>query len=54
MCVDMELAGALTRGMTVADRRVTAVARQNADVCLGVDVERFNNIFVAAFTSGSR
>ncbi len=50
MCVDMELAGTLTRGMAVADRRRTASARENADVCLEVDVERFNDRFVAAFT----
>jgi purine nucleosidase len=50
MCVDIELAGALTRGMAVADRRRTAAARQNADVCLEVDVERFHQRFVEAFT----
>ena len=52
MCVDIELAGTLTRGMAVADRRRTAAARQNADVCLEVDVERFIALFVAAFSSG--
>lgn len=52
MCVDMELAGTLTRGMTVADRRVTAKGRENADVCLEVDAERFGERFVAAL-SGS-
>jgi purine nucleosidase len=52
MCVDIELAGTLTRGMTVADRRRTAVGRQNAEVCLGVDIERFSDLFVAAFTRG--
>jgi purine nucleosidase len=49
MCVDIELAGTLTRGMTVADRRRTAVSRQNAEVCLEVDAARFSNLFVAAF-----
>jgi len=51
MCVDMELAGTLTRGMVVADRRRTAVERQNADVCLEVDVAKFSERFVAALTS---
>src|SRR6185503_15150667 len=49
MCVDMELAGTLTRGMTVADRRRTATARQNADVCLDVDADRFTGLFTSAF-----
>ena len=49
MCVDIELAGALTRGQTVADRRRTAVDRRNADVCMEVDGERFAERFVAAF-----
>jgi len=50
MCVDIELAGALTRGQTVADRRRTAVDRRNADVCLQVDGERFARRFVEAMT----
>jgi purine nucleosidase len=49
MCVDIELAGTLTRGMTVADRRRTAVGRQNAAVCLEVDSARFSDLFVGAF-----
>jgi purine nucleosidase len=49
MCVDIELAGTLTRGMAVADRRGTAIGRQNAEVCLEVDTARFNNLFVTAF-----
>jgi purine nucleosidase len=53
MCVDIELAGTLTRGMAVADRRRTAVGRENAGVCLEVDVERFSERFVAAFASAS-
>jgi purine nucleosidase len=48
MCIDIELAGTLTRGQTVADRRRSAAGRENADVCLGVDGERFNERFVAA------
>src|SRR5262249_50108098 len=48
MCVDIELAGTLTRGMTGADRRRTAAGRENAEVCLGVDGERFSQRFVAA------
>lgn len=49
MCVDIELAGTLTRGMTVADRRRTAASRQNADVCLDVDADRFTGLFTSAF-----
>jgi inosine-uridine nucleoside N-ribohydrolase len=49
MCVDVELAGQLTRGQTVADRRNTAFDRRNADVCLEVDSERFSRRFVAGF-----
>ena len=48
MCVDIELAGTLTRGQTVADRRRTAQGRENVDVCLDVDVGRFSERFVAA------
>jgi purine nucleosidase len=50
MCVDIELTGTLTRGMTVADRRRTAASRQNADVCLEVDAARFSERFMAAFS----
>ncbi|HLW90223.1 MAG TPA: nucleoside hydrolase [Roseiarcus sp.] len=46
MSVDIELAGALTRGQTVADRRRTAREKQNADVCIAVDVDRFSQRFV--------
>lgn len=52
MCIDIELAGALTRGMTVADRRHTARERQNADVCLEVDIDRFNQRFLATLVDG--
>jgi purine nucleosidase len=48
MCVDIELAGALTRGQTVADRRRTAQGRENVDVCMDVDIGRFGERFVAA------
>ncbi len=48
MFVDVELHGALTRGETVADRRRTAVSRQNANVCVDVDRGRFRDIFLAA------
>jgi purine nucleosidase len=51
MCVDIELAGPLTRGQTVADRRNTASDRRNADVCLEIDSERFSRRFVAALKS---
>lgn len=48
MCVDIELAGALTRGQTVADRRRTAEPRRNADVCMQADGAEFGRRFVAA------
>jgi purine nucleosidase len=51
MAVDIELAGTMTRGQVVADRRRTAVGRENADVCLGVDGERFSARFVEALRS---
>jgi purine nucleosidase len=54
MCVDIELAGTLTRGMTVADRRRTAAARQNADVCLDVDSARFSELFTSAFCTPAK
>jgi purine nucleosidase len=50
MCVDVELAGALTRGQVVADRRRTAEPRTNADVCVDVDIGAFSRRFVQAFT----
>ncbi|WP_158817771.1 nucleoside hydrolase [Methylocapsa sp. S129] len=53
MCVDIELAGALTRGQTVADRRRTAADRRNADVCMQADGERFSRRFVDALKSFS-
>jgi purine nucleosidase len=46
MSVDIELAGVLTRGSTVADRRRTAETTRNADVCLKVDADRFSKRFV--------
>jgi purine nucleosidase len=49
MCVDVELAGTLTRGQTVADRRRTAIDRQNADVCMDVDAAEFGRRFVEIF-----
>ena len=51
MSVDIELAGALTRGQTVSDRRRTAIDRRNAEVCLGVDADRFAQRFVEVFTN---
>ena len=50
MCVDIELAGALTRGQTVADRRHTARERRNAEVCLSVDGDEFSRRFVRALS----
>jgi purine nucleosidase len=52
MCVDIELAGALTRGQTVADRRRTAEPRRNADVCMEVDGAEFGRRFVEALAQG--
>jgi len=54
MCVDIELAGTLTRGQTVADRRETARGRENADVCLEVDAEEFGRRFVEVFVGQGR
>jgi purine nucleosidase len=48
MFVDMELHGELTRGQTVADRRRTAVALHNADICMDIDRPRFLANFLAA------
>jgi purine nucleosidase len=48
MFVDVELHGELTRGQTIADRRLTAVARHNADVCMDIDRPRFLANFLAA------
>ena len=47
MFVDVELHGELTRGETVADRRRTAVALRNAEVCMSVDRWRFTAEFLA-------
>ena len=48
MCVDVELSGTLTRGQVVADRRRTAIGRENADVCVDVEVDEFHRRFVDA------
>jgi purine nucleosidase len=48
MFVDVELHGELTRGQTIADRRLTAVALHNADVCMDIDRPRFLANFLAA------
>jgi purine nucleosidase len=48
MFVDVELHGELTRGQTIADRRLTAVALHNAAVCMDVDRQRFLANFLAA------
>jgi purine nucleosidase len=52
MQLDVELAGTLTRGQVVADRRRTGKVQPNAGVCVAVDVPRFTERFVAAFTAG--
>ena len=48
MQVDVELAGELTRGQMVADRRATGTTRPNAAVCMAVDAARFTERFMAA------
>jgi purine nucleosidase len=48
MFVDVELHGEFTRGQTVADRRRTAVALHNADVCMDIDRPRFLANFLTA------
>ena len=48
MFVDVELHGELTRGQTIADRRQTAVAQHNADVCMDIERPRFLANFLAA------
>ena len=54
MQVDIELAGELTRGQMVADRRATGTTRPNAAVCTGVDVPRFTARFMAAMRGEGR
>jgi purine nucleosidase len=44
--LSVELTGARTRGMTVADRRPDTAAPPNADVVLGCDLERFKAEFL--------
>jgi purine nucleosidase len=44
--LSIELTGASTRGMTVADRRPGTSARPNADVVLDCDLERFTAEFL--------
>jgi inosine-uridine nucleoside N-ribohydrolase len=51
MCVDIELAGARTRGQAIADRRRTSEPLRNADVCMDVDIGEFNRRFIELFTS---
>lgn len=47
LMVRVETAGALTRGMTVADRRPWATASPNCRVALRVDADRFLRLFEA-------
>lgn len=48
MQIDVELAGEITRGQVIADRRRTGRTRANAAVCLDVDEPRFRSRFIAA------
>jgi purine nucleosidase len=48
MFVDVELHGELTRGQTIADRRLTAIPLHNADVCVDINRPRFLTNFLAA------
>jgi inosine-uridine nucleoside N-ribohydrolase len=45
LAVEVETAGLLTRGMTVADMRPWCDKVPNADVALGVNAERFSDLF---------
>lgn len=54
MQVDVELAGEITRGQVVPDRRRTGKTRPNARVCMGVDVPRFADRFVTTMRNGAR
>ncbi|MCC2307803.1 nucleoside hydrolase [Cellulomonas chengniuliangii] len=49
--VDVECAGALTRGMTVVDVDDVAKAAPNADVALAVDADAFNRLLVSRVTA---
>jgi len=49
--VDVECAGALTRGMTVVDVDDVAKAAPNADVALEVDADAFNRLLVSRVTA---
>ncbi|MFT4182531.1 MAG: nucleoside hydrolase [Rhizobium sp.] len=46
MHADIELFGEFTRGQLIADRRRQAEGKENVDVCLDVDVDRFIDRFV--------
>ena len=46
--LDVELSGALTLGMTVADLRMPAPADCRTQVSLGLDQERFWSLVVSA------
>jgi inosine-uridine nucleoside N-ribohydrolase len=52
--VDIETAGSLTRGQTMADRRDWLPyghrERANASICIGVDGGRFLRLFVERLT----
>jgi purine nucleosidase len=52
MSVDVEVAGAITRGQLVADRRAGAIP--NAEVCMGFDGSRFTRRFIDAIKTAGK
>lgn len=51
MQIDIETSGELTRGMVVAERRPWAQKDTNAEVCVGVDADRFLDWFTRLIAS---
>jgi len=54
MHADIELFGELTRGQFIADRRRQAQGRENVEVCVDVDVDRFIERFAATLKGVGR
>ena len=51
MQIDVECLGELSRGQVIPDRRKTGTTSPNANVCIGVDRERFVTRFVETLAS---